>query len=264
MSFRFIHTLRLASRASVLAILASPTGVPSALAAETEILAGQQVTVLSRSVVAVPDGTVTYLRIRPPVFPTPPPSPPPSQETPLPPELQAALKRAEAKPYAMLALTATVYTRADDSAVVTELTWRDGERAFRAWSTCDFRLLRQLSTIETETHRFHYFPFVDAQPLAECPTDRQPAGIALFPSTTAPDALPEYCFEGTEADAAATEPVLAALDWLHAHAHLNRASLIQQIAELARREAEAAEQARQAAEAPAQPRDEKVFFWKIR
>ena len=80
----------------------------------------------------------------------------------------------------------------------------------------------------------------------------------------APGALPEYFFEGTEADAAAAGPVLDALDHLLALYHVRHAELVAQLADLARREAEAAEQARLAAEAPAQPRHEKVYFWKIR
>ena len=243
-------------------LLAAPPFFASA--AETETLAGQPVEVLSRSVVVSPNGSTTYLRIRPPALPPRPAPPPPAPETPLSPEQQAALERAEAKPYVSLALTATVYTRADDSAAVTELTWRDGERGFRAWSTADWRLLRQLNDIETETHRFQYFPFIDAQPLAELPPAQQPAGLALFPAAPAPDALPEYYLEGTEADAAAAGPVPDALDHLLAIYHVRHAELVAQLADLVRREAAAAEQARQAAEAPAQPRHEKVFFWKIR
>lgn len=241
--------------------LASPV---LASAAEVEMLAGQPVTVLARSVVEVPNGTVTYLRIRPPALPPKPAPTPPAPETPLSPEQQAALERAEAKPCVSLALTATVYTRADDSVAVTELAWHDGDRRFTAWSTADWRLLRQLHDVETETHRFQYFPFIDAQPLAELPADQQPAGLALFPVAPAPGALPEYFFEGTEADAAAAGPVLDALDHLLALYHVRHAELVAQLADLARREAEAAEQARLAAEAPAQPRHEKVYFWKIR
>ncbi len=237
---------------------------PSAFAADTDILAGQPVTVLSRTVVEVPGGTVTFLRIRPPILPKRPAPPPPAPEAPLSPEQQAALERAEAKTYSTLALTATVYTRADDSAAVTRLAWQDGGRAFTAWSSADWRLLRQLNDVETETHRFQYFPFIDTQPLAELPADQQPAGLALFPAAPAPNAIPEYYLEGTADDAAATEPVLAALDQLHAHVHLHRAELVAQLADLTRREAEAAEQARQAAAQPPKPRDEKVFFWKIR
>ncbi len=232
-----------------------------ASAADTETLAGQTVTVLSRSVVVSPNGSTTYIRIHPPVLPAPPPPPAPAPEAPLSPELQAALDRAEAKPYSTLALTATVYTRANGSAAVTLLSWRDGERAFTAWSNADWRLLRQLNDIETETHRFQYFPFIDTQPLAELPPGQEPAGLALFPASPAPDAIPEYCLEGSTADATAAEPVLAALDQLHAHVHLHREQLA---ADLARREAEAAEQARQAAADAAKPRHEKVFFWKIR
>ena len=229
-----------------------------------EELAGVPVEVLSRTIVSVPNGTVTYLKITPPHLPPRPASPPPAPETPLSPEQQAALERAEAKPCLSLALTATVYTRADDSVAVAELAWHDGDRRFTAWSTADWRLLRQLHDIETETHRFQYFPFIDAQPLAELPPGQQPAGLTLFPAAPAPGSLPEYYLEGTEADAAAAGPVLDALDQLLAVYHVRHAELVAQLADLARREAEAAEQARLAAEAPAQPRHEKVYFWKIR
>ena len=256
----FLH-LRFFIPIAILLLAAPPF---RASADETETLAGQPVEVLSRSVVVSPNGSTTYLRIRPPTLPPRPAPPPSAPETPLSPELQAALERAEAKAYTTLALTATVYTRADDSAAVTLLTWHDGKRAFTAWSTCDWRLLRQLHDIETATHRFQYFPFIDAQPLAELPPNQQPAGLALFPAAPAPDALPEYYLEGTEADATAAGPVLDALDQLLAIYHVRHAELVAQLADLARREAEAAEQARQAAEAAAQPRHEKVFFWKIR
>jgi hypothetical protein len=240
--------------------LASPI---LASAAEVETLAGQPVTVLARTVVEVPNGTVTYLRIRPPVLQPKPAPPPPAPAAPLSPEQQAALDLAESKTHATLTLTAIVYTRADDSAAVTELTWRDGERSFRAWSTADWRLLRQLNDIETETHRFQYFPFVDAQPLAELPPAQQPAGLALFPAAPVPGALPEYYLEGTESDAVAAGPVLDALDHLLAIYHVRHAELVVQLADLARREAEAADQARLAVLEAAKPRHEKVFFWKI-
>lgn len=245
---------------SLSVLLSLPVLLPPALSA-TEELAGVPVTVLARSVVEVPGGTVTYLRIRPPILPARPAPPPPAPAAPLPAEQQAALERLEAKPYSVLAVTATVYTRADGSAAVTELTWRDGARSFRAWSAADFRLLRQLNDIETETHRFQWFPFIDAVPLAELAPDRRPAGLALFPAAPAPDALPEYYLEGSAEDSAAAGPALDALDWLHAYYHLNQADLA---ADLARREAEAAEQARRQAEEPARPREEKVYFWKIR
>lgn len=234
---------------------------PFVVSLPAEELAGVPVTVLSRSVVEVPGGTVTYLRIRPPLLPSRPAPPPAAAPVSLSPEIQAAMERAEAKPFAMLAVTATVFTRPDDSAAVTELTWRDGERLFRVWSNADFRLLRQLTDIETETHRFQWFPFIDVVPLAEVPPEQRPAGLALFSSASAPDALPEYYLEGTATDAAEVEPELGAFDWLHAHYHINRAQLA---ADLFRREAEAAEQAHQAAEAAVRPKAEKVYFWKIR
>jgi hypothetical protein len=86
---------------------------------DAETLAGAPVEVLSRSVVMSPNGSTTYVRIRPPARPPRPVLPPPAPEAPLSPEQQAALERAEAKPFVSLALTATVYTRADGSAAVT-------------------------------------------------------------------------------------------------------------------------------------------------
>jgi hypothetical protein len=225
-----------------------------------ETFNGVPVEVLGRSVVVVPNGTVTYLRIRPPVFPTQPSPPPPAPEVPLSAEAQAALELEASKTYETLSVTATVYTRADGSAAVTELTWREGERTFRAWSNADFRLLAQLSEIETASHRFLWSPFVSEISLAELPSEQSPAGLALFPVDPPADTLPEYYFEGSEADAASVAPTLAALDWLHAHYYLHKTELA---ADLARREAEAAEQARLAAEAAAKPRHEKIYFWKV-
>jgi hypothetical protein len=225
-----------------------------------ETLNGVPVDVLVRSVVAIPNGTVTYLRIRPPLLPAPPAPPPPTPAAPLSPEAQAALEAYESKPYAMLSVSVTVYTRADDSVAVTKLTWRDNDRSFCAWSTADFRLLTQLNDIETASHRFSWFPFTDVLPLAEVPQAQAPAGLALFPTTLDPESLPEYYLEGTEADAAAMEPVLGAFDWLLAYYHVNR---VQLAADLVRREAEAIEHARKAAEEAAKPKHEKVFFWKI-
>ena len=221
-----------------------------------EDIAGVPVTVLSRNVVATPRGTVTYLRIRPPTLPARPAPPPPA------PELQAALERAETKHFAVLAVTAKVYTRADGTAALTELTWRDQTRTYRAWSGADFRLLRQLNYIKTAAHRFQWFPFVDAVALAGLAPDKQPAALALFPSITetSDNTPPDYFLEGSAEDAEAAEPALAALDWLHAYYHVRRAELA---ADLHRLEAEAADQARRQTEEAAKPRHEKVYFWKI-
>lgn len=203
-------------------------------AAPVEQLADRPVSVLSRTITTIPGGTVSYLRIRPPLLPARPPAPVPEPAAPISPERLAAMERAEAKPYVSLALTATVYTRADGSAALTELRWHDADRSYRAWSGADWRLLSQLSHIETETHRFFYFPFIDAIPLSELPPGQPPAGLALLPAASAPDALPEYYLEGAPADAAATEPVLSLLDWLHAHVHLHRAELQAQLDDIAR------------------------------
>lgn len=260
MHFRLTRPSRLACRWGVFATLGLQACVLPSLIAETANLQGTPVEVLSRSIVTLPNGSVTFIRIRPPVLPPKPIPPPPPPETPLSPEDQAALEREELKIYDTLSVTATVYTHADGTVAVTELTWRDEERSFRAWSTADFRLLRQLRDISLETHRFQWFPFIDSMPLAEVPTGQQPFGLQLFPSAPEPDALPEYCFEGTEAEAASVAPALAALDWLHAHYYLNKAELA---LDLARREAEGAAQAIKAAEDAKRPRHQQIYFWKI-
>jgi hypothetical protein len=250
---------RLALRASVLAALALPAGLP-ALAAETAVFQGVPVEVLGRSTTKIPGGSVTLIRIRPPAIPARQEPPVSVHTAPVSAEAKAALEREDAKPYSILSVTCMVYTRADGSVGVTELTWRDGERQFRAWSTADFRLLRQFSNLSLEKYRIQWMPFIDALPLAEVPAGQQPVGLQLFPASREPNALPEYYFEGSEEDAADAAPALAALDWLHAEYYLHKEQLA---ADIAQREAAAAEQARKAAENAAKPKEHTVFFWKI-
>lgn len=224
-----------------------------------EELAGIPVSVLTRTVVEVPNGTVTYLRIRPPNLPPRPAPPQPAPDVPLSPKQQAALERYEAKTFAFLAVTATVYTRSDDSVAVTELTWRDEARSYRAWSNADFRLLSQINEIETATHRFQWFPFISTQALAGLTVSEQPVGLALFGQADLESVSEYYLEDGIEA-ATAAEASLDALDLLHARHHLHRDELA---AELTQRETEAAERAEKAAAQAARPKNEKVYFWKI-
>ncbi len=88
-----------------------------------------------------------------------PPTPAPRPVTP---EEQAVSDRMEEKVYAMLNVRATVYL--GDKTPVTELRWRNeaGALEYVAFSNVDFRYLTQLSTLETETTVYSWFPFVDA------------------------------------------------------------------------------------------------------
>ena len=252
---------RLACFASGLAALALSVGFTPSLIAETATFQGKPVEVLGRSTTKIPGGSVTFIRIRPPVAAPVPATPPPAPSAPLSVERVAALEREDKRTFSSFSVTATVYTRVDGSVAVTELTWRKDEQCiFRAWSTADFRLLRQLWDIPLENHRFQWFPFINSVPLSEVAGDQQPIGLQLFPEIRNDDDLPEYFFEGTEPEANAAALELAALDWLHAFYHLNKKSLAE---DLAKREAAAAEHARKAAEDAAKPKNHTVFFWKI-
>lgn len=213
---------------------------------------GIPVTVLSRSTVNEGERTITYVRIRPPALPPrPAPAPVPSV-APSAAEL-AEWARQEAKPRIMLGVSATVHLRPP---VVTELRWRSAGREWVAWSNVDFRLLSQLTDWETETAFYFWFPFLSEVGPED---DERPADLGLAPASEQTPA--EYVVEGTAAEVAAAEADLAPLDYLHAYHDVNRADLL--VAQAAR-EAAAAEAERKAALALPKPKEQTIYFWKIK
>lgn len=208
---------------------------------------------LSRKVVDFGTHKVTYIRITPPALPALPAQPQTPTPTPTAEELAAQERRA-AKAHGMLNVTGIVYV---GSPTVTELTWTDDDgQRFRAWSNADFRLLTQLSTIETETHIFMWFPFISEGSVEEIPVENRPSGLSLF---TANDTAPEYFFEGTDEDMTKAATTLAGLDYLHAFYQIHKTRLEE---DYTRRMAEAAAQAEELAKNPPKPVDTVIHFWK--
>jgi hypothetical protein len=219
--------------------------VPAAVASETELM---------RLVVDHGTHRVTYIRITPPQIPRMPPAPTVPVIAPTA-EDSAEQERQAAKPFADLSVYGTVYA---GTPTVTELTWWEDDRRFRAWSNIDFRLLMLPSTFETAGRIFSWMPYISDGSVQEIPVESRPDGLSIF---TQSQTAPEYFFEGTEEDMAKATITLAGLDYLHAYYQMHRPRLAEAHA---RREAEAAvEQARQAAERAAPPKDEDIYFWKI-
>lgn len=210
--------------------------------------------VLARKVVDHGTHTATYTRIRPPVL-AKRPIPPPQPERELTSQEREAMERREAKDYASLAITATVYLGAKQT--VTALRWWDpktGEQ-YRAYSNADFRYLTQIRDIETETHIYSWFPFVDSCELSELPPDEPnpiPKGITFEAGTV------EYLLD-TRAKADASQArTLDLLDHIHA---LYQISLPELKADYEKRMKEAAEREEELRKNPPVPPDTKTFWW---
>ncbi len=238
--------------------LAFAAGLISPSVAFAETLNGIPVEVLSRHTVPQPNGSVTFIRIRPPALPAPPPSPVRTTLEPTPEELATEARRA-AKEQRTIGLTAITYA---GTPTVTELSWtrQDDGRRFVAYSPVDFTHLTQLQDIETSSAVYLYFPFVSPGDPAELAPGVREALSAAASADTDADSPPAYLFVGDESDAAAETNTLELLDTLHAIWHLRAAELT---ALTARLKADAAERERQAAVEAARPKHEKIYFWKI-
>ena len=213
-----------------------------------ESLNGVPVEVLARSKVTLADRTVTYLLIRPPSLSAQPPPPPAPATPPSEAELAAQALR-DAKNYVDLGIRAIVYS---GSPVVTELSWNlaDG-RSLRAFSSVDFTHLSQLTELETTTTIYGWNSIVSEGDPADLPSGVREA-LNASPGV-------QYLFEGTEADALASQSTLQGLDYLHAYYQLHEAALV---AEAASRKTQAAQQEREAVADAAKSKDQTVFFWK--
>lgn len=239
------------SRLRLLAALLLPALWPllqSALnATETETLNGVPVEVLARSSVRVGDRTITYTRIRPPVFPArPAPVSAPATE-PSAAEL-AEEARLAAKAQMNWQPSVTVHLCPP---VVSELRFEVAGRPVTVWVNVDFRALGSVSQWESATTVYDWCPLITE---VDGEDDVRPADLELAPGPA------EYVVEATAAELAGHEADLAPLDALLAYHDLHHEALL---AEQARRAALAAEQTRQAAEAAAKPKATTIYFWKI-
>lgn len=210
-------------------------------------------TEVTRRVVQLADHKVTYILVRPPTLPKRPATPPPAVVLPTA-EEQATAERQAAKPCESLTLFATVYIGAP---TVSQLTWWQDGRQFRAYSNVDWRCLDQLNQLETAETVYEFTPLMSTCELASLPeADRPPILAQLgFSDTEA-----EYLVEGTEADLAAAESSLRALDFIHGFYQLNKSELA---AASAARELANAARERELKAHPPKPADVVIRFWPI-
>lgn len=219
---------------------------PAALSAATELV---------RKTVDLGTHTVTYVRITPPQLSALPQAPRPPATEPNAEQLAQEAARA-AKIYEQLLFSVTVYPATATTPTVIDLNWWREGRRYQAWSNVDFRLLGQITELETSTHVFAWFPAVGVDAVTDLPADRHPAGLALF---DAADPAPHYYVEGTEADLAPVADTLLGLDTLHAYYQIHYTRLVEEHARLqALNAAHAAELARN----PPRPVDTVIHFWK--
>jgi hypothetical protein len=206
---------------------------------------------ISRRVINLGDHTMTLIRVRPPVLPKAPP--PPAAPAPTADQI-ATEERMAKKSFASLNLTATVYL---GKQTVTELRWRDetGEKEYQAWSNVDFRYLTQLSSFETPTTVYQWFPFVDAYMLSDFPAGQKPPipkGLKLSSKGV------DYVASLNTKDLVAQESTLTGLDYLHAFYELHYAELK---ASYEKTEAENAAREEQLRLNPPKTPDTTLRFW---
>lgn len=248
------HPLRIASLVGLVvtvALAAGESGMPTVADPMPQVIAFSEVT---RKVVILKDRTVTLIRVRPPALPK---APLRLASRPVTPQEQADSDRMEKKAYAMLTVSATVYLGENP---VTELRWRNetGETEYRAFSNVDFRYLTQLSTLETDTTVYAWFPFVDVCDLVAGRIDQASPipGDLTFSATEA-----EYFVDARAKDIKGQETTLAGLDYLHAYYQLHYKELK---ADYEKREAENAARENELRKHPPQTPDVTLYFWPIK
>jgi hypothetical protein len=208
-------------------------------------------TEISRKEVRMGDHTMTLIRVRPPVLPKAPQ--PPTAPAPTAAETATADRLAE-KAFASLNLSIAVYL---GKPTVTELRWRDesGKKEYTAWSNADFRYLAQLSTLETPTTVYQWFPFVEIYNLADLPPGTKPPlpkGLKLDPRGA------DYAVNLSARELPNEKTTLAGLDYLHAYYQLHYAELK---ADFDKREAENAAREKALRDNPPKTPDTTLRYW---
>jgi len=199
---------------------------------------------LARKAVVHSDHTVTFVRVKPMTLPKAPLLPAPPELTA---EQKATAERRANKSYESITVTANVYV---GTRTVTELSWQEDGVTCRALSSVDFRLLTQLTDVETKDTVYLWLPFVSASD-GETPTDLAAGDVKHL----SPDHA-DYVLLGPNTGTKATPKGLDLLDYLHAYAQLNDAKLR---SDLAKREADelAAEEKRKNTPPPSPV----ITFW---
>jgi hypothetical protein len=249
------NTLKTATYAGLFAVSLIPAAFGQDTGIATDLKPLESAPVLARKVVDMGTHKVTYIRITPPQLPAVPQPPPPPVTQPTPEQLAAEEARA-AKTYEQLMVSVTVYPATATTPLVADLNWWHEGKRYQAWSNVDFRLLTQISQVETETHIFAWFPMVGEGSVEEIPAEQRPAGLSLF---TAADTAPLYYVEGTEEDMAAVAGTLAGLDYFHAYYQLHKPRLAEEYAQLM---ALIAERQAELEKNPPKPVDTTIHFWR--
>jgi hypothetical protein len=200
--------------------------------------------------IKLPDRSVKYLRVVPPVAPQTPQQPAQPAVTPAAltaEQVAAEGARAKKKREAVL-LSATVFDRR-----VTELRLQTGERQVVAWSNVDFNHFTGMAEVETEDAIYWLMMSLDnqSQNTAENAEKKLPAPDRFRAGRA------EYFVNAGEKEPPPPE-ALAALDALHRFYDANRERLA---AAHVQREAEKIVQAQKLRDNPPAPKDTTIYFW---
>lgn len=210
---------------------------------------------ISRKTVDLGDRRITYVRIRPPLFPSLSAKPAAAAVPIVSAEAQVALDELGAKDFVDLGVGANVYY-GENQRPVTELRWHDEQGLqYIAWSSADFRYLSQLRNFESSTTVYQWFPMVTPLEFVD-PREKAPVPDGLALRLT--DVEYHVCFEAK--DDASQEKVLDGLDLIHAYYQLHYKELKAAYEEL---QARIAEDERLRILNPPAPKDATIRFWKI-
>jgi len=229
-----------------LASAAADEGAAGTVQPPASQLSAAGVSVVTSKTVTAGDHNITFVRITPPVLPQLPAPivPPPSAAE------QALAQERAGKTFAIVAFSAVVFP-----GPVTELSWQHDGRTYRAYSNVDFRLLTNVSELETSDS---VYTLIFAANLADPTTDKTAAPLlATLPFS--PDHA-EYVLANPAADLQRDDPTPAAITALQTYYDLNQAGLL---ADYARRAAAAAANQSKPQAAPVPKPHSTVFFWPI-
>lgn len=209
--------------------------------------------------VKLPDRSIFYQRVAPPVALAKPPSVRVPQPAPLTPE-QSALAEARAKKnFDVLMILATVHDRR-----MTELRWYVGGHEYRAWSNIDFNYLAGHGEIETEDTVYLLIMGIGNDSAEAVEAVKQNAAAfgsswhkELPPAESFSGKRSEYLLANVEKETPPPE-ALAPLDALHTYYDANRQRLAE---EYIRREADRIAREQWLREHPSVPQNTVINFW---
>ena len=226
----------------------SPTGAKPAL--KLQVIEGVEV--------KLPDRSIFYQRVAPPVPPPARPAPVPVPK-PLSPAERAAAEARAKKNFEVLMISATVYDRR-----VTELRWHVGNHECRAWSNIDFNYIAGHGEIETEDTVYLLIMGIGNDSAEAVEAANQNAAAfgsswrkELPPAERFSDKRSEYLLADVTKEPPPTE-ALAPMDAIHIYYDAHRERLAE---EYIRREAARTAREQWLKEHPPLPQNTVINFW---